>query len=262
MSSGPAARWWSLRRLGPRRPRRRRILAMLAFRDEMRYLPDWFENVVPHVDGVVALDDGSTDGSGEYVAAHPAVLEVVRRPPREPHVWEDAANHRLLVETGWRHRPDWLLGVDADERLEHDFRRRAEAEIDRAEHEGLTAYNLQVREVWDRPDRVRVDGLWGRKVSPRLFLARRDHQFHEQRLHCYWAPLDSRLPDGRFPDADLFLYHLKMLHPADREARRDRYRALDPDRELQAIGYDYLTDETGLELAPLPTARGYRPWPG
>lgn len=241
--------------------RRRRLLALLAFRDEMRYLPDYFRNVVPQVDGIVALDDGSTDGSSEYVAAQPSVVEIVRRPVREPHHWSDALNHRLLVEAAWRHEPDWLLGLDADERLERHFRRRAEAEIDRAEREGLSAYHVHVRELWNRPDTVRVDGLWGRKASARLFLSRRDHRFHELRLHSHWAPLNSRLPDGRFAQADLFLYHLKMLHAADREARRDRYRALDPHRELQAIGYDYLTDETGIELRRIPRWRSYRPLP-
>lgn len=246
--------WWRRHR-----PRRRRLLALLAFRDEMRYLPGYFENVVPHVDGIVALDDGSTDGSAEYAARQPAVLEVLTYPPRHPHVWDDARNHRILVEAAWRHRPDWLLGLDADERLERSFRERAEAEIDRGEREGFSAYFLHLREIWDRPDAVRVDGLWGQKRSARLFRARRDHVFHEQRLHCHWAPLNARLPDGGFPMADLFFYHLKMLHQADREARRDRYRSLDPDRELQAIGYDYLTDETGLVLETIPEERSYRP---
>ena len=252
--------WWRGVRARLRR-RPRRLFALLACRDAMRWLPDYFANVTPHVDGVVALDDGSTDCSAAFVAAQPGVLELIRRPRREPHVWEDAENHRLLVQAAWRHRPDWLLGLDADERLEHDFRRRAEVEIDRAERAGIAALELQLREVWDHPERVRVDGIWGRKVSARLFRARRDHEFHRQRLHSHWAPLNSRLPDGRFATADLFFYHLKMLHRADREVRRDLYNSLDPHREHQAIGYDYLTDETGLALAAIPAERSYRPLP-
>src|SRR4028118_511737 len=67
-------------------------LALLFFHSEMRSLPGWFENVLPHVDGVVALDDGSTDGSGDFVAAQPGVLEVVRVPPRAPHAWGAGAS--------------------------------------------------------------------------------------------------------------------------------------------------------------------------
>jgi len=50
-----------------------------------------------------------------------------------------------------------------------------------------------------------------------------------------------------------------MLTPERRRARRERYERLDPDRRFQTIGYDYLTDESGIELAPIPAGRGYVP---
>lgn len=249
--------------MSPSRPRpRRRLLALLAFRDEERHLPGWFANVAPHVDGVVALDDGSTDDSPELVAAHPAVVELIRRPPGDPDAWDDAANHRLLVETAWEHAADWLVAVDADERLERGFRPRAEAEIDRAEREGHLAYYVHVRELWGSPATWRSDGAWSAKRSARLFQSRRDHVFHEQRLHCHWAPLQGRTAAGEFPQADLVLYHLKMIAAADRAARRARYRRLDPDHRHQSAGYDHLTDETGLELTEVGWERGYEPAEG
>lgn len=240
--------------------RRRRILALLAFRDEMRYLPGYFESVAGAVDGVVALDDGSRDGSTEFVAAQEIVLEMIRVPPDASAVWNDALNHRRLVEASWRHAPDWVIGLDADERLEAGFRRRAEREIDRAVRLGHRAYRVRVAELWDDPLHYRADGLWGAKSSARFFEARRDHEFHLQRLHSHWAPLNSRV-NGEFPLADLWLYHLKMLRPEDRLARRARYEALDPERRWQAIGYSYMTDAQGLRLERVARGREYRPLP-
>lgn len=237
-----------------------RILALLAFRDEMRYLPDYFASVRPLVDGVVTLDDGSTDGSAEFVAAQPEVLALLRRPARADHAWDDSANHRRLVEASWAHAPDWLLGLDADERLEFGFRERAEAEIARARREGLGAFRVHVREIWDDPLTFRADGLWSGKTSARFFAARRDHEFHEQRFHCHWAPLNSRT-NGDFPQANLFLYHLRMLRAEDRAARQARYERLDPERAFQAIGYDYMTREDGLALERIAAGREYRPLP-
>lgn len=240
--------------------RRPRILALLVFRNEMRFLPGWFENVTPHVDGVVALDDGSSDGSTEFVARQSGVLQLIGNPPAEPHVWDDAMNHRRLVEASWSYDPDWLIAIDADERIEMEFCRRAEAVITRGKGKGHRAYRIHIRELWDDPLHYRADGIWGLKSGARFFEARRDHEFHMQRLHCHWAPLNS-MENGDFPQADLVLYHLRTLSEDDRQMRRVRYEALDPDRKLQAIGYAYMTDPTGLRLERIPPQREYRPLP-
>ncbi len=248
-------KWWPFRRTR----KSPRLLALLGFRNEMAWLPDYFESVRPLVDGIVALDDGSTDGSGDFVEAQPEVLELSRLPPRKDHQWDDGLNHRRLIEAAWQHQPDWLLGLDADERLEAGFRERADEVIARAGK--LRAFRLHVREVWDDPLSFRVDGVWGTKSSARLFEARRDHEFDMRRFHGYWAPLNSQV-DGGFPLADLILYHLRMMRPEDREARRARYEALDPESEFQSIGYAYMTDPEGLRLARAPAGREYRPLPG
>lgn len=244
--------------------RRHRLLALLVVRNEMRFLPGWFENVLPHVDGVVALDDGSTDGSADFIASQPGVLELIRVPPREPHVWEDGLNHRHVIEAALRHQPDWMLGIDADERLEREFRTRAEAEIQRAEKKGYAAYSVHLRELWDSPRTYRADGAWGKKLRARLFKNVPGLAFDLRKLHGQWAPrngfrvLLGIIPLG-YPTADLILYHLRMIDARDREARRDRYNQLDPDRRFQREGYDYLTDAKGLQLRELPAGREYEP---
>ncbi len=68
---------WGLRDSGTRR---RRLIALLAVRNGMRHLPGFLRNVAPQVDGIIALDDGSADASAELLAAHKAVIEVLRRP--------------------------------------------------------------------------------------------------------------------------------------------------------------------------------------
>lgn len=235
--------------------RRTRLVALLAVRDGMRHLPGFLRNVAPQVDGIIALDDGSSDGSPELLERHDAVLELLRIPRDRP-TWDEVGNHRSLVAAALRHHAEWIVCVDADERLEREFLARAERVIARGRLLGYSAYAVRFRELWDDPRQYRVDGIWGRKEIARLFRARADHEFDPKLLHGSKAPLQGR-HSGRFPRADLTIYHLGMLRPEDREARRRRYELADPDRRWQRIGYEYLTDLRGLVLRRVAPRRAF-----
>jgi len=231
------------------------LIALLAVRDGTRYLPGFLRNVAPQVEGIVALDDGSSDGSYEMLARHESVIELIRQPRDRP-TWDEVGNHRLLVAAALRHRAEWILCVDVDERLERDFRVRAERVIARGNLLGYSAYAVRLRELWDDPGQYRVDGIWGRKLVVRLFRAMEDHQFDTAKLHGNKAPQQARR-GAYFPKGDLVIYHLAMLHPDDRMARRRRYEQLDPECRWQKIGYSYLTDLRNLRLKPVPKGRSF-----
>jgi hypothetical protein len=250
--SRPLARLRRFRRRGPAR-----VLGLVAFRDESRFLPGLLENLATQVDGVVALDDGSTDGSAALVRDHPLVLELLEVRPGAQAELEDGRNHRALTEAAWKHGADWLLGVDADERLERGFRSRAEEEIARAETHGHPAVWVWFRELWDAPDQFRVDGIWGQKRKACLFRSDPSHRFDDRRVHANWASWPP--PDGDYPQGDLNIYHLRMIRPEDRRRRVERYRRIDPDNAIQPQGYDYLLNEQGVQVRRLDPGREYVP---
>jgi hypothetical protein len=229
----------------------------VQFRDELRFLPGLFENLEGQVDGAIAIDHQSSDASAAFVAAHPLVRELLRVAPGEVEELEDRVLHRRLTEAAWEHDADWLLGIDADERVEEGFRARALEEIARAEAADEDALWVHFRELWDRPDQMRVDGLWGAKRKLCLYRSSHEHVFHDQRLHIHWASM--AIPPEERRQADLRIYHLRMIEAEDRRARVARYERLDPEHEWQGIGYRYLIDEEGIELARLEPGRGYRP---
>jgi glycosyltransferase involved in cell wall biosynthesis len=86
-----------------------RISAAMIVRDEEALLPDCLRSIGDEVDEIVITDTGSSDRTCDIASAFGA--RVLSRP------WDDdfaaARNHSLNAATG-----DWILYIDADERLE------------------------------------------------------------------------------------------------------------------------------------------------
>ena len=235
-----------------------RLLALIQARDEEQNLPGWLVNVAEWVDGIVALDDGSRDRTAEIFAAHPKVLEVLRRPPG---TWDERANQIALVEAGRRHGASWLVCLDADERLEQAFGPVAKSMCEEAERKGASVLGFHLRELWGDRHHYRADGLWNQKIVYRLFRNDPAHRrFDPRRLHRFWMPLELA---GEVSKAGRIcgfnLYHLKMITPAGRAARVARYEALDPGHLYQRLGYGYLLDEAGLKRQRIVEERSFLP---
>lgn len=81
--------------------------------NEAKLLPFFLAHYGPHCRRIVALDDGSTDGTLEILGAHPAVE--IRRMPRERDSWV-LANARWKNEA-WKESQDadWVMHVTIDE---------------------------------------------------------------------------------------------------------------------------------------------------
>lgn len=216
--------WW--RRL----TRRPRVIAVFSFRYDHHLVPDLLENIRPLVDGWVAFDDRHSQG-------------VMSNEP---------ARRSALLQAAAAWRPDWILGIDPDERLERGAPDRL-APMLRAPD--LVAYGFKLREMYS-PDSYRTDGLWGGKIRFNLFKPPPESRPEMTEWHGRWYPREAGY---RTEIVDVNLYHLKMIVPQRRAARAALYEALDPEHRFQKIGYDYLADDRGLQLETIPRGRGYRP---
>ncbi|MBK1795274.1 glycosyltransferase family 2 protein [Devosia sp. WQ 349] len=235
-----------------------KVVALLQARNEERYLSEWLENIAPVVDAIVAIDDGSMDKTADILSAHPKLAELIKRSPGQP--WRERDNHIELIKAGRRHQADWFLCIDADERIELNFGASLPALLKEADVRGVEAFSLRLREMWNDDRTYRVDGIWGQKARYRLFKNNPSHnKFDPRQLHRHWMPLEivMRLHavGGQLPYA---IYHLRMIDAADRLARYHRYKQLDPTNRFQTENYDYLIDETGLELATIAEGADYK----
>lgn len=230
-----------------------RILAVMQLRDEAWYLPGCLDHLRDFVDGVVAFDDGSADATGEILAADPLVASTITKPRLVGHRWDELGNRRALLERARELGAEWVVCVDADERFERSLLAKLRALPATL---GDVRIAFWCRELWDRADQYRVDGVWAHKVRPRMFpLPPAITYDRNQSLHGSWEP--DHVQHLKVRTLAQNFYHLKMIRREDRIARRDFYNRLDPERAFQPMGYDYLADETGLKLASIPTGKEY-----
>ncbi|MBZ5637175.1 MAG: glycosyltransferase [Acidobacteriia bacterium] len=106
-----------------------RVLGMLRVRNEAELIGDALDHMASFcTGGVFVYDDASGDGTSDLAAGHPAVREVIRGADwdddRERAEWQHRA---ALLDAARRHAGpgDWLVYLDADERVEWDFSRLA-----------------------------------------------------------------------------------------------------------------------------------------
>jgi glycosyltransferase involved in cell wall biosynthesis len=235
------------------------LIALLQARNEQRFLPGWLENVAPCVDGIIALDDGSSDATAEILRAHPKVVELLSNPPGRP--WDERGNQMALIQAGRRHGAGWFLCIDADERLERTFQGRVPTLLRQADADDIHIYSFQLRDLWDDRRHYRCDGPWGSAARYRMFRNDPSHRrFDPRPLHRVWFPFELAANLGTWGrHTELNLYHLRMIAAADRAARVARYEAVDPHGTYEPAGYRHLTDDTGLQRAEVHPDRDFLP---
>jgi hypothetical protein len=165
---------------------------------------------------------------------------------------------RMAIEKGC----DWMLITSPDERWEKNAAKIIKKLI---KFKKKIIYRFNLRELWT-PDEYRIDGIWGEKTRGRLYPVYPNQVFEKTPIQCPPYPVNPVLKGEcqfreayPFENIDLNIYHLKMINPENRKTRAEIFKKLDPEDKFQQIGYDYLCDETGLQLEKIPEGREYSP---
>jgi hypothetical protein len=223
-----------------------KILALCAFRDAAQYLPEFVGHLRAHVDGILMINDGSVDSGEVLVSGDPLVKLGTQLFSGHPQHLHEIKNRKSLLLWALREGADYVLCLDADERCEFEFLKSM-----RELACWKLSYSLHVRDLWNSEDQYRTDGVWSAKRKEVFFPIY--PYWGVEELHCPWRFVDCPAPTT---PTRFHLYHLGSLTPELRKARVDKFHAIDPNHVWQS-DYNYLADETGLQLEKIPKDRGW-----
>lgn len=210
-----------------------RLVASMPVRDELdRYLREAIAHLLTWCDEVRVLDDGSTDGSFEWLCEQDRV-EVKRNVGP---AWSENEGHfrQALFEWTLEAAPTHVMAIDADEFVPRGQGLRAVLE-GRSER----TFSLRMCEIWRTGGEwaLRTDGGWRPHPVGILYaVPDRPHgsrwRLPAKRLACGRVPQviadDANRRRARVLDADIL--HLGWSREAERRSRYERYVRLDGGR--------------------------------
>ena len=104
-------------------------------RNEERDLPGFLENLIPWVDEIVLVDDGSTDRTLNIARNAGHIVSVIVSPRQSGEYYSHQRNKGIKAA-----RSDWLLHMDIDERVTPELREEIQATIRRPDVDGCRFY--------------------------------------------------------------------------------------------------------------------------
>jgi glycosyltransferase involved in cell wall biosynthesis len=214
-----------------------RIAVLVPVRNGERDLPDFLDSVGRFADLVVALDDGSTDATRTILEASPLVARVLANDRRATYAgWDDAENRRRLLRTLTDIPADWVLFLDADERLDPDDGAALQQFVRTEAIPGIAYGFLVVSMVGSDGTYDAGSGLW----VYRMFANEPGLELPERRLH--FVPVPTSIPRQRWVRTTLRIQHVGGSDPGRRDSRFRKYQEADPLLEFQD-DYDRLLAE-------------------
>lgn len=203
-----------------------RLVCLMPVRNGTPHLAPALDSIAPIADGVVVLDDGSTDDSVAIASSHPAVDLVLRNPARSSYAgWHDGANRNRLLQAAAELDPDWVLFFDADESISRTQAALLRHSID----DGLStecAYGFRLRTAWMGGHDPQTPWVY------RLFAPRPDDVLPTRRLH--FTPVPHRIPSERWERLPVVVDHLGLRTPEDLTESSAKYRQADPSGRYSA----------------------------
>ena len=200
------------------------MIGLLRVKNEARWLAGVLRSIQPVCDAVYVFDDHSTDETPAVARAEGAW------------VWhspfdglDEARDKDWMLDRAKDINPDWVLMVDGDEVLSADSIPAVRAAVKRT---NTARYSFRILYLWDRPDQIRVDGVYREFRRTSMFRVAGQPQSisfartsHGGNFHCKSHPQGLI---GAGLELDAKLLHYGYMLREDRIRKYQFYTSKDP----------------------------------
>jgi glycosyltransferase involved in cell wall biosynthesis len=180
----------------------------MRVKNEARWIVESLRSIISICDEVLLMDDHSEDGTPDLARQEGATVLP------SPFVGlQEARDKNWLLGHISERKPSWVVMIDGDEVLFSGDDKVLLAETDRP---GVVSLCPQIIYAWDRPDQIRVDGVYRRFTRPSLFRWRPGLEFRGRNgtgFHCKNVPHEYV---GRGSPSAARLLHYGYMDRADR----------------------------------------------
>ncbi|MDP7720857.1 peptidoglycan DD-metalloendopeptidase family protein [Mycobacterium sp. TY814] len=235
-----------------------RVLGLFRVHNGEDILPRVLDSLSGWCDDIYVIDDRSTDNSADILAEHPAVTNVVRARsdlPQTPWLIPEPPGLELLYRMADFCRPDWIAMIDSDQVVEADVDVRGMLADIPADVAALMCPMIPTWHDPEFPDMIPIMGP-AESVRGPFWRWRPELRAGTRMIHNpHWpANITERGRIGMVYDVRLVHHGWSTL--AERVAKVDHYRRIDPDCRLnygvpydRALLFGYARDEVDLLTA-------------
>ncbi|WP_455628923.1 glycosyltransferase family 2 protein [Parabacteroides chinchillae] len=203
------------------------LIALIPTYNESERITDCLRSVEKYCDGIILLDDDSTDDT--YRIAQSDKLLIKAKKVRTE--FNDKQNRNILLDIASFFKAEWFIFIDADERFDDRFVDLREV----IKNPDVDTVGVWIANLWDSLETYRVmndpyakNGLWFRW---RMFKNKGRMQIiNKKKLHFPSIPYGGK--DGKFIKAKTLLLHLGYLTLKRRHYKYNFYLIEDKDKIL------------------------------
>lgn len=219
-----------------------KLIALIPTYNESERISDCLKSVENHCDGIIILDDDSTDQTYEMVQSKKLLLKVRKK----RNAFNDKQNRNILLDIAYYFHSEWFIFIDADERFDERFVDLPEIMADPK----IDVSGVWIANLWDNMGIYRTNmqdsnpiskiGLWFRW---RMFRNKGRMQITASRTFHF-----SSVPYMDYTKvSQTLLLHIGYLTIQKRLSKYDFYQMEDPQNE------SYYSDilEEKIETAPV-----------